>query len=630
MNHAAALFVRMASGIAARLRSSPHRNYLFGLILIAVTLLAYQPAWNGKPIMDDARHLIAPEQRSLEGFTDLWTKPDTAQQYHPLVDTLFWVEDKLWRDSMPGYHIVNILLHMVAALLLLKILKRLEIPGAWLAAAIFALHPVQVESVAFLVELKNTLSAIFFFGAVLVYLNFDENREWKSYSLVCLLLLVGLLAKSVVAMLPAAVLIALWWKRGKLQWKHDAVPLIPFVVVGIAAGIVTGWMEREFSQAKGEGFEFSMLERLLIAGRAFWFYLGKIFWPSNLMLMYPRWNINSMAWWQYMFPIAAFVLFAVAWALRRQVRWLLVSLVFFTVMMVPFLGFFSMRIFRFQFVSDHFQYLPIIGIIVPAAAGAALLLSKLRRWHRTLGYGFCLALLATLMALTWLHSRMFRDSETCYRMVIEGNPDSWPAHFNLGFALIRQERGDEAIAHLQRVLEINPDDSAILKGVHLNLGAIVLKKGLVDEALVHFKKMLETGPDYRAYNGIGNALHRKGKFSEAIASYEKALDIEPKSALVQSNLAWMLATVPEAALRNGPKAVELGEQAVQISHGHEPLFLRSLAAGYAETGQFSKAVQTAQRALQLASARATDGLVSALRKELELYELALPYRETPE
>jgi protein O-mannosyl-transferase len=347
-------------------------------------------------------------------------------------------------------------------------------------------------------------------------------------------------------------------------------------------------------------------------------------------LIYPRWNINSTVWWQYTFPIAAFVLLAVAWALRRQGRWLLVGLVFFTVMMVPFLGFFSMRIFRFQFVSDHFQYLPIIGIIVPTAAGAALLLSKLRRWHRTLGYGFCLALLATLMALTWRHSWMFRDSETCYRMVIQGNPDSWPAHFNLGFALIRQERGDEAIAHFQKVLELNPDDLAAMKGVNLNLGAVFLKKGYPDKAIFHFKKMLEIGPDYRAYNGIGNALHRKGEFAEAIANYYRALELEPKSALVKSNLAWMLATAPETSLRNGPKAVELAEQAVQLSRGREPLFLRALAAAYAETGQFSKAVQTGQNALELAAARSTDGLANALRKELELYELALPYRETPE
>src|ERR1700682_2884050 len=327
------------NGIAARVRFSLNRNYFFSLILVVVTLLAYQPAWNGKPIMDDARHLIAPEQRSLEGFGALWTKPNTTQQYHPLVDTLFWIEDKFWGNSMLGYHVVNILLHVASALLLLRILQRLEVSGAWLAAAIFALHPVQVESVAFLVELKNTLSALFFFSAMLVYLRFDENRDRKFYLLFSLLFVVGLFAKTVLALLPAAILIALWWKRGRLEWKRDVLPLIPFAVLGIAAGIATGWMEREFSQAKGEGFEFPMLERFLIAGRAFWFYLGKIFWPSNLMLMYPRWNISPTVWWQYLFPILAVAFFAFGWVLRRRWRWLFAGLLFFTAMALPFLGF---------------------------------------------------------------------------------------------------------------------------------------------------------------------------------------------------------------------------------------------------------------------------------------------------
>jgi protein O-mannosyl-transferase len=603
------------------------RNYLFGFLLLTVTLLAYQPAWNGKPIMDDARHLIAPEQRSLEGFSALWTKPDTTQQYHPLVDTLFWVEDKLWGNSMLGYHIVNILLHVASALLLLKVLQRLEVRGAWLAAAIFALHPVQVESVAFLVELKNTLSALFFFSAMLVYLRFDENRDGKFYLLFSLLFVIGLFAKTVLALLPAAILIALWWKLRKLEWKRDVIPLIPFAVLGIAAGVATGWMEREFSQAKGEGFEFSVLERFLIAGRAFWFYLEKIFWPSNLMLMYPRWNIGSTVWWEYLFPVGAIVLIAFAWALRRRWRWMLAGLLFFTAMELPFLGFHSMRIFRFQFVADHFQYLPIIGVIVPVAAGSTVLLDRLRGWQRIAGYTLCFALLATLTVLSWRHSRMFRDSETCYRMVIEGYPDSWPAHFNLGYALLREGRQDEALVHFKKTLELNPDDLAAVKGVNLNLGAIFLKKGYVDIAISYYNKMLEIGPDYRAYAGIGNALHRKGRFGEAIASYNKALEIEPKSAVVKSNLAWMLATAPEASLRNGPRAVELAEQAVH-SRGYEPLFLRTLAAAYAEIGKFPQAIETAQRASELAAAQKLVGMIKALRDELAVYELDLPYRET--
>ncbi len=183
---------------------------------MTVTLLAYEPAWDGTPIMDDTGHLVTRELRPLGGLVRLWVEPKVTQQYHPLVDTVFWIEDKFWERTMRGYHVVNILLHGVSALLLCRILRHLAVPGAWLAAAIFALHPVQVESVAFLVELKNILSGFFLFASILAYLRFDQSRSKGSYALTLLLFCAGLLAKSVVAMLPIVMLIIFWWQRGKL------------------------------------------------------------------------------------------------------------------------------------------------------------------------------------------------------------------------------------------------------------------------------------------------------------------------------------------------------------------------------------------------------------------------------
>src|ERR1700736_5671200 len=214
-------------------KNSSDLSLYFGVVLVAVTLLIYQPAWHGKPITDDITHLTTPEDRSPEGLARLWFHPSTNQQYHPLVDTVFWIEDNLWGDSMLGHHVVNILLHAASAMLLFKILQMLEIPGAWLATAIFAVHPVQVESVAHLVQLKNTLSGVFFFSAALVYLKFDERRDRRLYWVVLGLVLVGLLAKTSVALFPVAILIGLWWKRGRLEWKRDMLPLLPFVVIGI-------------------------------------------------------------------------------------------------------------------------------------------------------------------------------------------------------------------------------------------------------------------------------------------------------------------------------------------------------------------------------------------------------------
>jgi len=253
--------------IADRLKR--YRDLLFGIVLVGVTVLTYQPAWNGKPLLDDADHLITdPDQRSLHGLISLWIAPAPTHQYHPLVDTVFWIGDRLWHGSMLGYHLASISLHAASALLLLRILRRLEIPGAWLAAAIFALHPVQVESVAWVVELKNTLSGLFFFGCILACLNFDENQNrTRSYVIVLVLFLLGMMAKPILATLPAVMLILFWWKRGKLEWRNDVRFLIPFIALGIIAGLFSVWMEREFSGAEREITLLSITQRLLVAGR---------------------------------------------------------------------------------------------------------------------------------------------------------------------------------------------------------------------------------------------------------------------------------------------------------------------------------------------------------------------------
>src|SRR5438876_3400657 len=297
----------------------PWRNYIFAIALVLTTLLAYRPVWHGTPLMDDQTYLITkPELRSGSGLLSLWMQPQTTKQYHPLVNTVFWLGNKLWGDAMFGYHLINIFLHSFSALLLWKILRRLDVAGAWLAAALFALHPVQVDSVAWLAELKNTLSGVFFFSCILAYLRFDQTKNREAYALALFLFCVGLLAKAIVAMAVVVLSILFWWKRGRLQWKRDLQPLIPFVLMGIASGLATAWMERKFSGAEGEAFAFSFLERLLIAGRSFWFYLTKSLWPSNLSFVYPRWEINSHIWWQYAFPVAAFCFFVFALLLRKR------------------------------------------------------------------------------------------------------------------------------------------------------------------------------------------------------------------------------------------------------------------------------------------------------------------------
>ena len=279
-------------------------------LLVIATFAAYLPAWNGTPIWDDDAHLTRPELRSLEGLTRIWVEPGATQQYYPLIHSLFWLEHHLWGDWPAGYHWLNIVLHCASALLLVRILQALEIPGAWLAGAIFALHPIQAESVAWISELKNMLSGVFYFGSMLAYLKFDRTRNRASYIAALILFLLGLLSKTVIATLPGAILVIFWWKRGKLSWKKDLLPLIPFFLLGTAAGLMTACLEQSLIGAKGSEYHYSIVERILIAGRVIWFYLGKLFWPLDLTFIYPRWQISQNIWWQYLFPASVLVLLA--------------------------------------------------------------------------------------------------------------------------------------------------------------------------------------------------------------------------------------------------------------------------------------------------------------------------------
>ncbi len=600
----------------------PWRNYIFAIALVLTALLAYRPVWHGTPLMDDQTYLITkPELRSGSGLLSLWMQPQTTKQYHPLVNTVFWVGNKLWGDAMLGYHLANIFLHSVSALLLWKILRRLEVAGAWLAAALFALHPVQVDSVAWLAELKNTLSGVFFFGCILAYLRFDRTRTWRPYALALLLFCLGLLAKAIVAMAVVVLPVLFWWKR-------DFRPLIPFVFLAIVSGFATAWMERKFAGAEGKAFAFSFVDRLLIAGRSFWFYLTKALWPSDLLFVYPRWEVNSQTWWQYLFPIAAVCLFALAWMLRKRWSWLFAGLLVFGAILFPMLGFFNVTFFNYSFVSDHFQYLAILGIIVPFSAGGAILLKRLDGAYRVAGYALVFALLGALAVSTSRHSVMYRDVETCSRMVLEKNPDHWPTRNNLGTALLQKGDLDGALACFEIALRNSPSRPGVQKNIYRNIGDVFSKMGRTDEAIAQFEKCLSISPDFaEAHHDLANALRRKGRYRDAITHYESALRIDPRSVLTMNNLGWLLATCADPSVRNGARAVEVAARAELLSGGEDPLILHTLAAAYAENGQFSQAVETAQRALQLAEQQKKGILLRALPNEITLYRAELPYHE---
>jgi len=502
-------------------------------LLVAAVLVAYFPALHGKLLWDDEAHVTQPALRALDGLWSIWFDLGATQQYYPLLHSAFWLDHKLWGDAVVGYHLVNILFHAAAASLLLLILRRLKIPGAALAAAIFALHPVYVESVAWITEQKNALSAVFYFGAMLVYLRFDGDRRRSVYFLALGLFVAGLLTKTVTATLPAALLVIFWWQRGRLSWRRDVTPLVPWFALGAAAGLFTAWVEHTIIGAKGTAFEFSPIERCLLAGRVIWFYLAKLFWPVDLLFIYPRWEVNASVWWQYLFPLAAIALAAALWLIRGRSRAPLAALLFFTGSLFPVLGFFNVYPFIFSFVADHFQYLASVGIIVLVSAAATTLWARVPQRARWAGPALCVAAVGALGALTFRQSGIYRDPLTLYRATLDKNAGCWMCSNNIGMVLADAGRPRDAIPYYEQTLRIRPN----LPETHNNLANALQQTGRAPEAIAYYREALRLKPNYvEAHNNLGAALFTMGKMSEAKTEYEAALRINPDFEAARENL----------------------------------------------------------------------------------------------
>ncbi len=683
--------------IAERPLSSRTRAWLFGLLLAAVTIFMYQPAWNGGFLWDDDAYVTNNELLTApNGLRRIWFSLDSPSQYFPLVYTTFRIEHALWGLNPSGYHWINLLLHVANALLVWRVLVRLKVPGAWLAGAIFALHPVHVESVAWITERKNVLMGFFFLLTLLAWIAFlDERtkRPWRFYGLALILYVLALSAKTTACTLPAALLLILWLQKKPIN-KRRLSQVVPFLILGIGMGLLAVWWERYHQGTRGALFALGPIERILIASRAVWFYLSKLIWPSNLTFIYPKWNISPAHPLDYAWLLAGVVLCAVIYFARRYVgRGVEVAAAFFVATLSPVLGFIMLYTFRYTFVADHYQYLASIGPIALASAGVATLAGTFKR-SRPLILSAAGCVTVTLALLTWRQAAMYADIEALWWTTLKGNPECWMAHNNLGIALFQKGDTDEAVAHYRTTLEMQPDfwDAEYNLGIALlskgqvdeaiahcsnavriapndpdalvSLGNALLQKERIDDAIVYYQKALSIRPDYfLAHHSLGHAflekgeidaaishcraalliqsenadahtnlaiaLDEKGQAAEAIQHYQKALEISPQSISALTNLAWLLATCSNASFRNGTKAIELAREADQLSGGSNTLVLRALAAAYAESGQFGKAIEIARAAMQLARTQGDNSLAGALQQEIALYELALPYREMP-
>ncbi|MGC4073586.1 MAG: tetratricopeptide repeat protein [Nibricoccus sp.] len=524
---------------------SPLKNWLLGALLVVAVIFAYQSVWNAGFIWDDDDYVTHnPLLTASDGLQRIWFSTDSPSQYFPLTYTSFRVQHALWGFNASGYHWVNILLHAVNALLVWRLLSRLTIPGAWLGAALFALHPVHVESVAWITELKNVQSLFFFLLSLLTWIEFvGERRSFRAcatYALSLVFCALALFSKTTACTLPAALLLILWWKRLPIN-RARLLQVIPFVALGLAMGLVTVWWERTHQGTDGAVFALSALDRLLIATRAAWFYLSKLLWPSNLSFSYPLWTINAAAPLSYAWLLAGLVLGAALWRLRRVTgRGPETAAVFFIAMLSPLLGFIMLYTFRYSYVADHYQYVASIAPLALAAAGITRAFDSFSKPNSVLRLLLSGILLAALGVLTWRQGRMYENLETLWRTTLSRNPASYIAHNNLSAILLEKHEISEARRHVERALSLNPQGPDLALAL-VNLGNVLLAENQLDGALAHFRKALEVQPNYAdACNNLGSALLQHGRDSEAEPHFRKALSLQPDHANAHYNLGLVL------------------------------------------------------------------------------------------
>jgi protein O-mannosyl-transferase len=608
--------------------SQPSREWLWASLLVAITILAYAPAWNAGFIWDDDDHLT--QNRCIVGplgLKHIWTSNQAV--YYPLVLTSFWVLHKFAGLNPLPYHLLNIFMHAGAAVLLWGVLRQLHARGAWLGAALWALHPVMVQSVAWITELKNTQSCFFYLLSILFFLKADsvesqpEQRRWR-FSLSLVFFAMAITSKPSTVMLPIVLLLCLWWLRGQVR-RRDLVVLAPFFFLSVAASVWTIWEQKFYSGAIGPEWVQTWAQRLAIAGMNIWFYLGKLVWPTPLIFIYPRWKIDHVHLITFL-PLLAVLggLFFLGWKRNGPLRPVFFGAAYFVVSLFPILGFFNVYFFRYSFVSDHFQYLASIGPLTLTASGIAAGLGSLEKAKLRLTPLLSGALLLILGILTWRQAETYRNIETLWRTTLARNSDCWMAHNNLSVTFLDEGRTDQAIAHSQKALSLRPDDAES----NASLANALCQKGEIDEGIAYYQKALKIAPNYaKAHNNLGNAFRKKKQFNDAIVEYQKTIKLDPGWAAPYNNLAVILATCTDLSLRNGKKAVEFAQRANQLSGGQNPIILHNLATAYSQCGELPKAIETANEAMRLARAKGNVSLAEVLRKEILVYQGHLRLRD---
>jgi protein O-mannosyl-transferase len=537
------------------------QNLLRAAMILGAGLWVFFPALHGDWLMDDGIYIIQnPLRHDPERLWKIWFEPGSFIEYYPLGETVQWLQWHLWQDTPFGYHLTNVILHLTSALLVWRLLARFGLQQAWLGGLLFAIHPVVVESVAWMAELKNTLSLPPFLLSMLFYLDYEEHGRKRDYRVALLLFLVAMLCKVSMMFFPGVILLYAWWKRRRIRWDDLKVAL-PFLLISIPLVLITilsGVWYRQFNTGPEDPVPIGgFFSHLALIGLTVSFYFYKCMLPLGLLFVYPQWNINPPSLAQFLpWPILAGGVF---WLWTRRRSWgrhALLGLGFFLLNIAPVTGVVTVSYMTFTWVMDHFLYIPIIGLIGVVVAGWEIITTRLSG----LSHSFCVMGMAAVMALLGYESHayagVFVDQETLWTYTLAHNPAAWMAYNNLG--LIYQNQGliDPAMVDYQEALRVNPN----LTGPHINLGNCHKQRGEFEAAIVEYRAALQINPnDAEAENNWGNALCGMAQFGEAITRYQTALHFQPNYAQAHDNLGVALTQVgnTKAAMVEYRKAISL-------------------------------------------------------------------------
>ena len=551
-----------------------------------------------------------------------------AENWHPLTTITHMLDCQLYELRAGGHHLTNVLLHAVAVVLLFVVLQQMT--GAlWrsaFVAAVFAIHPLHVESVAWIAERKDVLSGVFFMLTLTAYIHYARAPSIWRYLIVAFAFALALMSKPMVVTLPFVLLLLDFWPLNRIRDEKSGLrrqlprlllEKVPLIALSAVSSTVTFLAQRG---ALGWTEQLPMLARLHNAGVSYVIYIRQMFWPANLSVFYPHPENRLPSWEIGLALILLVCITTAAFVMRKEAPYLITGWLWYLGMLVPVIGLVQVG---WQGHADRYTYLPQIGLYIASTWAVADLTTSWFRQRVILGAG-ALVIVGALSWNAWVQTSYWRNSETLFTHALAVTGKNDVAENNLGIVFLQNGQLDEAITRLQAAIDLRPENGP----AHNNLAKALLQKGRLTEAMVHYRKFLEIEPqNVEARNILGTALIQQGHIREAVEQWQDALAIEPENGNAASNLAWVFAACPEESIRDGGRAIELAERALRLSGGKIPMIFRILGAAYAENGRFSQAIETAQRGAELATRQGNPGLAAELQSNVAVYQSGRPLRD---